>query len=574
MKLDTFFDNFELLSDAPNGVQMLREMILQLAVQGKLVPQDPKDEPASVLLEKIKAEKKRLIKEGKIRKQKSNSEIKEEEKPFVLPEGWQWCRLGDSGAIFNGNSLNSRQKTSYSNVTNGLPYIATKHVGYGALHIDYSGEIKIPTNEPKFKIAHRNAVLICSEGGSAGRKIGLIDRDICFGNKLLANETFSGMIPKFVFYMYQSPFFSSAFKAKMTGIIGGISITNFLGLVIPLPPSAEQKRIVTKVDELMALCDELEAHKQQISLNCIQLNNASIHKLLTARDSEKFSKHWQRICDNFDLLYSKPENVNKLRQTILQLAVQGKLVPQDPKDEPASVLLEKIKAEKERLVKENKIKKSKQFPPIDPSDVPYNLPNGWEWVKLEQIRKTIEYGTSSKASPNDIGIPILRMNNIQNGKLFYDNLKYVKKDIKDLPRLLLKKNDILFNRTNSYELVGKTALYTYDDDLFTFASYLIRVSIFTDWIDPEYTANAINSYYFRHTQIEPEVTQQCGQANFNGTKLANTLLPLPSSKEQKRIVAKVDELMALCDELETSLSQSQTGCDMLMEAAVAEILAA
>jgi len=296
--------------------------------------------------------------------------------------------------------------------------------------------------------------------------------------------------------------------------------------------------------------------------------------LLTASEPKKFKKHWQRICDNFDLLYSKPENANKLRRAILQLAVQGKLVSQDPKDEPASALLEKIKTEKERLVKEKKIKKPKQFPPIDPSDVPYKLPNGWEWVKLEQIRKTIEYGTSPKASPKDIGIPILRMNNIQNGKLFNDNLKYVKKDIKDLPRLLLKKNDILFNRTNSYELVGKTALYTHDDDLFTFASYLIRVAIFTDWVDPEFTANAMNSYYFRHTQIEPEVTQQCGQANFNGTKLANTLLPLPPSKEQKRIVAKVDQQMTLCDELEASLSQSQSDCDRLMEATVSEILAA
>lgn len=561
MKPDTFFDNFGLLADAPNGVQKLREIILQLAVQGKLVPQDPKDEPASVLLEKIKAEKKRLIEEGKIRKQKPTLEIKEEEKLFVLPDEWQWCRLGDLGAIFNGNSLNSRQKTSYSKVTNGLPYISTKHVGYGTLQIDYSGEIKIPLNEPKFKIAHKNSILICSEGGSAGRKIGLIDRDICFGNKLLANETFSGVISKFVFYMYQSPFFLLSFKAKMTGIIGGISINNFLNLVIPLPPSAEQKRIVAKVDELIALCDELEARKQKVSIKSIQLNDASIHKLLTGRESTKFSKHWQRICDNFSLLYSKPENVAKLRQAILQLAVQGKLAPQDPKDEPASVFLEKIKAKKEQLIKEGKIKKVKPLPPIKPDDLPFMVPPSWNWTRFGEVASISTNLVKPKDFPN---YPHIAPDSIkkETGKLL--NYRIVAEDEIISNKHRFFQGQILYSKIRPN--LSKAVIADFEG-LCSADMYPITSFIYTRYLHHYILSK---TFFSLATKKDTRVAIP----KINQKELNLVLVPLPPHSEQKRIVAKINQLMTLCDELETRLLQSQTDCDRLMEAAVAKILAA
>jgi len=264
MNQETFSENFELLADAPNGVQKLRELILQIAVQGKLVPQDPHDEPVSILLDKIKFETKLLLKEGKIKKQKYFPEINEDEKIFNLPISWEWARLNDLGIIFNGNSVNSHKKNIYSLVKKGLPYVATKDIGYGSLDVEYDNGITIPFGEPKFKIAHANSILICSEGGSAGRKIALINRDIYFGNKLFANETFNGVLPKYVFYLYQSRFFRSLFKEKMTGIIGGISLFNFISLVVPLPPLEEQNRIVAKVDQLMALCAPHRPHARGV----------------------------------------------------------------------------------------------------------------------------------------------------------------------------------------------------------------------------------------------------------------------------------------------------------------------
>jgi type I restriction enzyme S subunit len=344
-------------------------------------------------------------------------------------------------------------------------------------------------------------------------------------------------------------------------------------LLIPLPPLEEQKHIVTKVDQLMELCDHLESLEQKKHESHIHLNNTALNKMLDASSPEEFEENWRLVCDNFGLLYDNIENVEKLRQSILQLAVMGKLVEQDADDEPAEVLLEKIYAEKERLVKEKKIKKSKVSSKIEENEIPYQIPNNWKWTRADVVSKAIEYGTSHKASTNGSNVPVLRMNNINKGKISYENLKYVPDEIKDLPRLFLKTNDLLFNRTNSYELVGKTGIFKGNDDEYTFASYLIRMSLLDDCVNPDFINNAMNAEYYRKTQIEPEITQQCGQANFNGTKLKHSLIPLPPLEEQKRIVTRVDQLMELCDRLEAGIRQVQEDGEKLMEVAVSGLLA-
>ena len=241
------------------GIKKLRELILEFAVRGKLVPQDASDESASELLKRIAAEKAKLVAEGKIKKSKPLAEITDDEKPFELPVGWEWVRLGDTGKIFNGNSINENEKTEkYTKLKSGYPFIATKDVGYGRDKLDYHNGVLIPFDNESFKIAHTGAVLICSEGGSSGKKIGITETDICFGNKLYANETWLGFVPRFIFYIYQSPYFFKSFSERMTGIIGGISINQFLTIPISIPSESEQNRIVAKVDELMALCDQIE----------------------------------------------------------------------------------------------------------------------------------------------------------------------------------------------------------------------------------------------------------------------------------------------------------------------------
>ncbi len=268
IKLDILF---KLIDELDNNKQDLlqnisdtRNKVLQLAIQGKLVDQNEDDEPASVLLENIKEEKERLIKEKVIKKEKPLPEISEEEKLFDLPNGWEWARLGNLGNIFNGNSINAKLKESkYSNIKEGYNYIATKDIDLKSRIINYENGIKIPFNEEKFRIAHKGAVLICAEGASAGKKIGLVKEDICFGNKLLAIELFYKTNSKYLFYLYQSTEFSKIFSNLISGIVGGISSKNFKEISIPLPPLEEQKRIVAKVDTIMNYLDELEKQINQ-----------------------------------------------------------------------------------------------------------------------------------------------------------------------------------------------------------------------------------------------------------------------------------------------------------------------
>ncbi|MBQ9370664.1 MAG: restriction endonuclease subunit S, partial [Thermoguttaceae bacterium] len=309
--------------------QQLKNSILQLAIQGKLVPQDPNDEPASVLLERIRQEKENLVKQGKIKRDKNPSVIFrgadnityektglvtraiDDELPFEIPENWEWARLGNIADLFTGTSINETEKQQlYTGRKEGYCYIGTKDVGFDNV-ITYENGVKIPTCIDKFRIAPADSVLMCVEGGSAGRKISVTDRDVCFGNKLCCFVPFRFSNLYLYFYL-QSSAFSEMFKANTTGIIGGVSIKKLNCILLPIPPLAEQHRIVSKLETLLPLVESYG--KRQVELD--------------------------------DLNATFPE---ALKKSILQEAIQGRLVEQDPNDEPASVLLERIREEKERL---------------------------------------------------------------------------------------------------------------------------------------------------------------------------------------------------------------------------------
>jgi type I restriction enzyme S subunit len=570
MSLQAFLDSFALLADAPNGVAKLRELILQLAVQGKLDTQNTNDRPVSVLIEGIRNIKAKLIKERRI-KPIISAPVSELEKFCRIPQGWTWVRLEEIGQIMGGGTPRSDNPTYFSN--NAIAWLTPadlyglkgKFIGKGKRDISELGLIKSSA-----QLMPPGTVVFSSRA-----PIGYV---AIASNPVSTNQGFKSCVPyepdmsEFIYY------FLKAVAKRLDENASGttfkeVPAKQFSQVVMPLPPLEEQKRIVAKVDELMQLCDELEARQQARRESRVRLNNATLAPLNNAASlaPEEFEQAAARLADNFTLLYDSAETVGKLRSTILQLAVQGKLVQQDPLDDPASVLLKRIEGIREAS-EEKQRKKKTNFPSINPDDEPFTIPSNWLWVRLGQLAKLIEYGTSEKASLDSKGVPVFRMNNIEGGKVLHTNLKYVLPTIKDLPRLYLKNNELLFNRTNSFELVGKTGIFKGESNKFTFASYLIRIRLFDSYVFPDYINLSMNADYFRVTQINSEVTQQCGQANFNGTKLANTLIPLPSLEEQKRIVAKVNQLMALCDELETKLRQAEEDSSRLMKAAVKYVL--
>jgi type I restriction enzyme, S subunit len=327
------------------------------------------------------------------------------------------------------------------------------------------------------------------------------------------------------------------------------------------------------VDELMALCDRLEAAQAERESQRDRLAAASLHRLNNGAGADNFREHARFHLRHLPRLTTRPEHIQQLRQTILNLAVRGKLVRQDPNDEPAAELLKRIQAEKVRITKEGNLRKEKPLPPVAEDEAPFAIPASWSWARIGTCSLLTEYGTSVKSDHAEDGVPVLKMGDIQGGQLILGGQKKVPRLIEDLPQLFLKRFDLLYNRTNSAELVGKTGIYLGEDDAYTFASYLIRIRFINELTSPLYSNLAMNAPYFRETQILPELQQQCGQANVNGTKLRNMVIPLPPLAEQHRIVAKVDELMALCDRLEAQLTTARTESRRLLEAVLHEALA-
>lgn len=546
-------EHLPLLASAPDGIQKLRGLILELAVRGKLVPQDPSDEPASELLKRIARERAHLEAKGVVKKSKAAPLVNEDEQPFSLPAGWQWVRLATIGNIFNGNSINSNEKDSKFRRDDGLPYIATKDVGYGLTPLDYENGVRIPESERNFKMARAGAVFICAEGGSAGKKCGLCDRNVFFGNKLFANEAFAGVPPRFVLYIYLSPFFRAQFSAVMTGIIGGVSIAKFVDIPIPLPPLAEQHRIVAKVDELMALCDRLETEQVDAASAHVRLVETLLGTLTQSTDAADVTANWQRLAGHFDSLFTTEASIDALKQTVLQLAVMGRLVPQDPNDEPASQFLKQIADEKARLKSEGIGKKMKSLE-VTGNDVKLpSLPLGWTWTSFGQ----------ATICRDGERIPVSQDERNLREKLYdYYGASGVIDKIDgflfDKPLLLIGEDGAnLINRSTPIAFIARGKYWVNNH------AHVI------DGITEAFLR--FMELYINATDLKPYVTGTA-QPKMNQAKMNGIPIAMPPEEEQNRIVAKVDELMALCDSLKADLGTASlhqaTLADTLIESAL------
>ncbi len=566
MTVETFFANFGHLADAPNGVQKLRELILQLAVQGKLVAQDPDDEPASVLLEKIEAEKMRLIK-GKLLRKTPQTPISPDEKLYELPPNWEWVRFGDIAQHNAGKTLDKGR-----NAGELRNYITTSNLYWGYFELNNIRQMPIRDDEIE-KCTAKAGDLLIVEGGEAGRAaVWIKDCEICFQNHVHRARFFCDIDPFFVYRFFEKLNFSGEINQYRKGVgISNMSGKALASIVLPLPPLEEQKRIVAKVDQLMVLCDEFEARQKKQQQGRARLNNAALDALLNAGDADAFAAHWQRICSNFDLLYDHPETIAKLRAAILQLAVQGKLVPQDPNDEPASVLLERIKAEKERLVKEKVIKAPKALPEIDARTIPFSAPTSWAWCHLGSMAEFIN-GDRSKNYPNKNeyvteGIPWINTGHIEpDGSLNQREMNFISREKFDSLRSgKIHLGDLLYCLRGA--TFGKTAIVSqYDEGAIASSLMIIRPfePCFIRYLYYYLVGPLGRSQIFRFDNGS-------AQPNLSANSVRLYVYPLPPLGEQKRIVAKVDQLMALCDELEAKLNQTQQHSEKLMEATVRQL---
>ena len=551
--------HFDIALEAPDGIKKLRELILTLAMQGKLVPQNPKDQPASELLKEIEAEKKRLVKAGKIKAPKPLPEIKPENVPYAVPNGWEWVLFGYIAQHNSGKTLDGGR-----NIGEWRDYITTSNLYWGSFKLETIRQMPIREEELEKCTARKNDLLIC-EGGEAGRAaVWTYDKAVCFQNHIHRARFYVGIDPYYAYRLFMQMDYSGAIERYRKGVgISNMSSKSLASIPFPLPPLAEQKRIVAKIDQLMALCDSIEQQRNIWQQKRLDIHTAAVTRLLDTQHPADVEDAWAFLQEHFGEFYGVKGNVVELRKAILQLAVMGKLVPQDPKDQPASELLKEIETEKIRLVKEGKIKASKPLPEIKPEEVPYAVPKGWEWVRLGEIGETNIGLTYSPANIADDGIPVLRSSNVQRGLLDFNDIVRVQMNVKE--SAMVKEGDLLIcARNGSKALVGKTAMITGLNEPMAFGAFM---AIFRSRFN-SYLLRFINSPLFRRMidEVNTMTINQITQEN-----LRNTAFPLPPLAEQMRIVAKIDQLMSLCDSLEQGIEAATQKQSAVLRAVLAQV---
>lgn len=568
--------HFDRISEAPDAIPRLRRFFLDLAVRGKLVGQDPNDEPASELLKRIRAEKARLAKEG-VRAPLRTTAISVDDQPqFATPHGWVVATLGELVIKITDGT---HKTPTY--VDEGIPFVSVKDFSGGRLDFSSTRFIRPEEHAMLYKRCDpRRGDILIGRIGTLGKPV-LVDTDRQFSLFVsvgLIRFPHDLIAPAFLRLLLNSPHVETEFDRIK---IGGGTHTNKLNLgdlhtvVVPLPPLAEQHRIVARVNELMGLCDRLEAMQAEREGRRDWLVVASLRRLnqpAHGSDADGFRDHARFHLRHLPRLTTRPEHIQKFRQTILDLAIRGRLVPHDPNDEPALQRLERIHVEKLGLTRETKAKGRQHLGMSEEADPPFGIPEGWCWATLGQLALGFRYGTSVKCSYKRAGEPVLRIPNLANGRITIDDLKFGPVQAREADALRLQRGDILMVRSNgSLGLVGRPALVDAQVVGYCFAGYLVRVRTSSAHLNAGYLLLALNTTHVR-CQIELPIRTTVGLKNVNASELGALTVPLPPLAEQHRIVAKVAEFMVLCDRLEAQLTTTQTEHRRLLEGVLAKAL--
>lgn len=565
--------SFDLLAGAPKGAARLRELILSLAVRGKLVPQDPSDEPASVLLERIRVEKARLVREGKSRVEKPSGG-KIADAPYVLPSGWNWSTIGDlislMGSGWSPACLDQPQHTP--NQWAVLKTTAVQLMSYQChqnkrlpeklqprpeLEV-MAGDILITRAGPK------NRVGICCLVEQTPTHLMLSDKIVRFH---LIDEVLD---PRFIVLCLNAGWSFEQIEHAKTGMAESqvnISQADIRSIVVPICSKAEQTRIVARVEALMRLCDELEAKGRLEAEQHARLVGTLFETLAASESAHALAENWQRIAAHFDLLLDRPEAVDALEQTILQLAVRGLLVPQDPADEPASALLEKIRDEKHRLIAAGKLKRDKPLPPIAEDEKPFELPEGWEWVRLSELLPEFQNGASSRGDHDGVPVTVLRLADIKARRISLEDTREISIKAANINKYKLANGDILIVRVNgSADIVGNFILSEHDNTAI-YCDHFIRMRIDQRWMNPQYMALLGETRLVRD-RISSLFITTAGQKTVNQGHIGSLFIALPPLAEQSRIVARVEQLRRLCADLRARLGEARATQSRLAETLV------
>lgn len=539
-------EHFKELSLHLKNAQELKGLILQLAVQGKLTTKwrlDNTDvEPASVLLERIKAEKAQLIKEKRIKKEKPLPKITKDGIPFVLPESWTWCRLRDLVSLLGDGIHGTPQYT----INGEYHFVNGNNLSDGVIKIKSNTKTVSKEEFQKYKRNLNERTILVSINGTIGNTAFYNNEKVMLGKSACYFNLLTNIDKEYIRQLIKSNYFRDyAFSSATGTTIKNVSLKTMRHFVVPVPPLEEQKAIVTVVNQLFAEVEQLEILTKERILLKEDFATSALQQLSTG-DTEK---EWEFLKEHFATFFTEKSTIKKLRDNILQLAIQGKLTyhwrEENPNVEDASVLLERIKREKAQLVKDKKIKKEKPFPEIAKDETPCALPEGWVWCRLGAIIKISSGDGLTSANMDKNGkIPVYGGNGITG---------YHSKYNVDKPEIV----------------IGRVGYYCGSIHLSEEKAWVTDNAFITRFSD----SNIYRDFLFwllKGTNLK-EDENATAQPVISGRKVYPIVVGLPPLEEQKSIVGKVNTLLGLCDRLEQEIQTGKATQEDWMKSSLREV---
>jgi len=536
---------FDTFAEAPDGLRRLREVVLQLATRGLLVSQSPEDEPATVLFD-------------------GRGSDQLDDAPFDLPHGWVWTDISRLGEVLGGATPSKRNSAFWGG---NVPWVSPKD-----MKRDFIGESRDYITEAavegsSVKRIPSNSVLMVVRGMILAHSFptALTTAEVTI------NQDMKALLP---FDLRLAPYLLMASKGHKQDALDLVERSthgtcklptkSLFAMPIAVPPLAEQKRIVARVDELMGLLDRLEAARNAREATRTALRDAALAALRDADTPDEVEVAWERIAGRMDDLFTDPADVGPLRQTVLQLAVRGRLVPQDPADEPASVLLERIAVEKARLVKEKKIRKPKVLPPVSEDEQHYLVGGHWSWARMDTVCTHIVDCLHRTPKYVDEGIPAIRTADVVPGRLLVEKARRVSDStyMEQIRRLAPRTGDILYSREGERLGIAAQVPEGVKCCLSQRMAHLRPSSL----LAAEFVMWFMNSPSGYGAAVG--VVNQTTSPHVNMASIRAMVVPLPPVAEQERIVAVVNELMGLLDQLEEHLAAKTATHDAFAAAAV------
>lgn len=545
-------ENFELVYGTTVNIQSLRNKVLDLAIQGKLVEQKSDDEPAEILYEHLCSDRNKQVLSGNLGRFTKKEEVKTSEQPFKLPKNWIFKKINDIAFVTKLAGFEYTKYVSCNLVKSGIPLFKGKNIQNGKLDLNFESFIPKEISDILVRSKVNKKCLLTPYVGTIGN-IALFDGEgeYHLGSNVGKIEFISGE-QNYILEEFGLLFFGSIIgKAQLTKFRKAtaqesISIDAIRECIFPIPPYEEQKRIVAKVETLMAEIDKLEEALKQKEHLLELLPKAVVDAIGNCQNGDELKEQLRLIIDNFDVIFQTPDSMQELRNVILQLAIEGKLVEQNPDDEPAENLLTKIYIERDKLVREGKLKRQKDLAPITDDEIPFAIPSNWKWVRLGEITT---YGNNKNVNPEEIKDSewVLELEDIEKNSsritsIITNNLRKSKSN-----KSRFVKGDVLYGKLRPYL---KKMLVAPDDGVCTTEIIAFR-GVFG--VSSDYILNYLKSRYV--DEYVNSITHGMNMPRLGTDNGRELLFPLPPTEEQIRIVAKVDSLMSLIDQLESELTK-------------------